>query len=78
MQLTGCQFPNQALNLGHGSDSPESEPLGNHQTRALVLMQKYDTTGKTFFPSWEHASTLSLGVPVLPRGQHLEGALGDE
>ena len=41
-------------------------------------MQKYDTTGQTFFPSGEHASTLSLGVPVLPRGQHLEGALEDE
>ena len=30
MWLVGSQFPTQGLNLGHGSESPESSPL-NHQ-----------------------------------------------
>ena len=30
MWLVGSQFPTQGLNLGHGSESPESSPV-NHQ-----------------------------------------------
>ena len=34
-QHAGSQFPNQSLNLGHGSESPESYPLGHQRTPVL-------------------------------------------
>ena len=37
----GSQFPNQGLNLGHGSKSPESQPLGHQGTPHDGIFCKY-------------------------------------
>ena len=34
-QLVGSHFPDQGLNLGHSSKSPESQPLGHQGIRPL-------------------------------------------
>ena len=38
MWLAGPQLPNQGLNLGHSSESPESCPLGHEGTPPDVLL----------------------------------------
>ena len=37
VQLAGSQLPNQGLNLGHVSESPESKPLGHWGTPRSVF-----------------------------------------
>ena len=38
--LAGSQFSNQKLNHGHGSESPESQPLGHQETPGTFILNK--------------------------------------
>ena len=40
--LAGSQFPKQGLNPGHGSESPESEPLGHRGAPSVHFLDSDD------------------------------------